>query len=182
MNRYVALIRGINVGGNNKVSMAELKTQLTASGFSDVTSYINSGNIIFRHASTNKVALVATFEQLLKHTFGVTTFVAVIEASELHHAYEHAPDWWGGSDAKHNVLFVIAPATSAEVMQSVGDAKPEYEKVAAYEQVIFWTAPLKTFSRTRYAKIVGTTAYDKVTIRNANTFKKLYELTHNDEA
>jgi uncharacterized protein (DUF1697 family) len=62
-------------------------------------------------------------------------------------------------------------------MQEVGEAKPEYEQVAAYEPIIFWTAARATFGRTRYSKIVGTKAYQSVTIRNANTTRRLAELT-----
>ncbi len=62
-------------------------------------------------------------------------------------------------------------------MEEVGEAKPEYEKIAAAGQIIFWTAPLQTFNRTRYSKIVGTTAYQYITIRNANTTRKLLELS-----
>jgi len=61
-------------------------------------------------------------------------------------------------------------------MMEIGEAKPEYEKVADCEPIFFWTAPLKTLTRTRYSKIVGTNAYRSVTIQNANIVKKLAEL------
>jgi len=63
-----------------------------------------------------------------------------------------------------------------EVFKEVGEAKPEYEKVSSFGKVIFWSAPLKTFSRTRWSKIVGKPVYNKVTIRNSNTVKCLVEL------
>jgi len=63
-----------------------------------------------------------------------------------------------------------------EVILEVGEAKTEYEKVASYGRVIFWSAPLKTFSRTRWSKIVGKPVYNEVTIRNANTVKNLVKL------
>ncbi|WP_348922291.1 hypothetical protein [Enterococcus rotai] len=63
-----------------------------------------------------------------------------------------------------------------EVIESVGEAKAEYEKVAYHERVIFWSAPIKTFSRSRWSKIVGTKMYSRITIRNANTVNKLAEL------
>lgn len=61
-------------------------------------------------------------------------------------------------------------------MAEVGEAKPDYENVAAVHPIIFWSAPIKTFGRTRYSKIVGTKAYQSITIRNANTTLKLAEL------
>lgn len=178
--KYIALLRGINVGGNNKVSMPQLKKAFEALGFENVATYINSGNVIFDSAETDATKLVENCEQAIRNDFRFQVVCAVIAASDLHDAVEHAPAWWGKDDQdKHNALFVIAPTTPAQVMAAVGEAKPEYEKVAQHGPVIFWTAPLETFSRTRYSKIVATSAYKSVTIRNANTTRKLVELTLN---
>lgn len=175
--KYLALLRGINVGGNNKVSMSELKQCFETAGFSGVSTYINSGNVIFESKLTNEAELVAICEAAIEKTFGFHVVCAVIAADDLKEAIRHAPKWWGESvDDKHNAIFVIAPAVTADVMKAVGEAKPEYEKVDSYGPVIFWTAPVKTFGRTRYSKIVGTKAYQSITIRNSNTAKKLVEL------
>ena len=178
MTQYIALIRGINVGGKNAVSMARLKEILLANGFENVSSYINSGNIIFESQATNLSNLVTQFENLLLAEFSVTTRVAIVSVKEIHDSWKHAPEWWGkDSNTKHNAIFVIAPADAKAVAAEVGEAKPEYEKIDMYKHIIFWSAPLETFSRTRWSKIVGTSAYDKITIRNFNTTKKLVELT-----
>ena len=146
--RMLALLRGVNVGGKNKISMAELKAAMLEEGYSGVETYINSGNILFDSARGDLPALQA--------------------------AIAAAPDWWNsGEDTKHNAIFVIAPATAEEVMEQVGAAKPDVEKVAASGPVIFWSAPLKTFSHTRWSKVVGTAAYGSITIRNANTALRL---------
>lgn len=175
--KYIALLRGINVGGNNKVSMAELKRCFEELGFGSVRTYINSGNVIFETDETDKSVLVERCEQSIERHFGFRVICCVITAEELKNALAHAPKWWDEDpSAKNNALFVIAPATAEQVMHEVGQAKPEYEKVAAYEPVIFWTAPLETFGRTRYSGIVGTRAYQSITIRNANTTKRLAEL------
>lgn len=175
--KYIALLRGINVGGNNKVSMSDLKVCFETLGFTHVQTYINSGNVIFETAKTDKAKLVEKCEEAIEEKFGFHVVCSVIEVKELHNALSNAPAWWGkGDDVKHNALFVIAPATADEIIKEVGEAKPEYEKVEAYEPIIFWSAPIKTFSRTRYSKIVGTKAYQFITIRNLNTTKKLFDL------
>ena len=177
--KYIALLRGINVGGNNKVSMAELKECFELLGFSNVVTYINSGNILFDAAEIDLSQLVAKCEQAIKKKFGFKVVCAVIPAVVLQTAFSNAPSWWGlEDDDKHNAIFVIPPHTPETIIKEVGEAKPEYEKVSASGPVIFWTAPLKTFGRTRYSKIVGTAAYQFVTIRNANTVKKLVALSH----
>jgi uncharacterized protein (DUF1697 family) len=175
--KYIALLRGINVGGNNKVSMAELKKCFEYCGFTEVRTYINSGNVIFESKGQRKEKLVAICETVIEKTFGFHIVCSVITAEELRYALERAPSWWGNDDGvKHNALFVIAPKTTKEIMAEVGKEKPGYEKVHAVEPIIFWSAPLETFGRTRYSKIVGTSTYQSITIRNANTTKKLAEL------
>lgn len=175
--KYVALLRGINVGGNNIVSMSQLKHCFEDVGFENVVTYINSGNILFETPKTSTSILVEKCEKAIKDSFGFHVVCCVIATDDLIDAYEHAPLWWNRTPGdKHNVLFVIAPATAATIMSDVGEAKPEYEQVASYGNLIFWTAPLKTFGRTRYSKIVSSRSYQYVTIRNANTVKKLVTL------
>ena len=178
MKKFIALLRGINVGGKNKVSMPLLKSALEHAGFSDVTTYINSGNIIFSSTENDILMLQNQFRGVIADTFGLDIPTAVIPAKDLADALEHAPSWWNAADnSKHNAIFVIAPADAAAVIQQVGDIKPEYEKVAHHNQVIFWSAPIETFSHTRWSKIVGGPAYQSVTIRNANTTMKLLQLS-----
>ncbi len=174
--KYIALLRGINVGGNNKVPMLELKNCFEKIGFKNVATYINSGNVIFETAKTSKVKLVKKCETEIEKTFGFHVVCSVISATELLEAVEHAPRWWNSGEGKHNAIYVIAPKKAEDIMEEVGEAKPEYEQVAAYHPIIFWSAPLETFGRTRYSKIVSTKAYQSVTIRNANTTIKLAEL------
>lgn len=176
--KYIALLRGINVGGNNKVSMTQLKESFISLGFENVVTYINSGNVIFDAPEQEVAGLVAKCEQVIEKDFGFHIVCSVISADDLQDAVAHAPEWWGlKDDDKHNAIFVIAPSTAEEIIKEVGEAKPEYEKIASHGPVIFWTAPLQTFGRTRYSKIVGTAAYKFVTIRNANTTRKLVELS-----
>lgn len=179
--RYIALLRGVNVGGNNKLSMPELRAAFAEHGFSDVASYINSGNILFSSGCADAARLRAECEALIRERFSMDISVAVLSADELKDALDHAPDWWNSdADSKHNAIFVIAPATAAEVCAQAGEIKPEYEKLDHYGKLIFWSAPLKTFSMTRWSKIVGTAAYRNVTIRNANTALKLASLVQTE--
>lgn len=175
--RYIALLRGINVGGKNKVSMSDLKACFENAGFQNVMTYINSGNVIFDSEEHDVIKLINKCEKILLKQFGFSIKLALIDADRLKDALEHAPQWWGDDpNAKHNALFVIPPATADEVTGEVGQAKPEYEKIHVHGGIIFWSAPLKTFSRTRWSKIVGTKAYQHITIRNASTTRKLLEL------
>lgn len=175
--KYIALLWGINVGGKNRVSMNDLKNCFEDAGFLNTTTYINSGNIIFDSEERNITYLSNYCNDILEKKFSFPIGLALIDVNILKETLEHVPDWWGDDpDSKHNAIFVIQPATAEEIIADAGKIKSEYEQFYAYEQIIFWSAPLKTFSRTRWSKIVGTKAYQSITIRNANTTKKLLEL------
>ncbi|WP_318505780.1 DUF1697 domain-containing protein [Bacillus sp. T3] len=177
MRKYIAFLRGINVGGKNKISMPELKNVFEQNGFKDVVTYINSGNIIFTCDYKDEKKLKEECEVLITNKFQLTIPVSIIAVNDLIAALNHAPLWWGhDKDSKHNTIFVIPPTTVEEVIESVGVIKPEYEKVDHYGRVIFWSAPIETFSRTRWSKIVGSSLYDSITIRNSNTVRKLLQL------
>lgn len=177
METYIALLRGVNVGGKNRVVMATLKERFEQHGFTNVVTYLNSGNVIFSSEETDVLQLTKECENLIEETFELKIIVTIVSAEALLKALEKMPEWWNtDKESKHNVIFVIPPTTTEEVIASVGEAKAEFEKVAYHERVIFWSAPIKTFSRSRWSKIVGTKMYSRITIRNANTVNKLAEL------
>jgi len=179
VSKYIVLLRGINVGGKNKVSMKELKELFEKNGFQDVITYINSGNVILSTEESDIEFLKRKCEALILEKFRLDISVMVISADDLSEAMSNAPNWWDlDQESKHNAIFVIPPATVNEVFKEVGEIKPEYEKVGHFGRVIFWSAPIKTFSRTRWSKVVGSNVYGSITIRNANTVKKLLELCY----
>jgi uncharacterized protein (DUF1697 family) len=176
MGVNIALIRGVNVGGKNIVKMAELKAAFVKAGFIDALTYINSGNVLFK-SDLATASLQTTIQGLLLAEFSIDTPVMVITATELAEALAAAPDWWGEEpETRHNTFFVSPPATVESVCLEVGDIKPEYEKLASHGQVIFWSAAMKTFSRTRWGSISKYPVYLQTTIRNSNTARKLAEL------
>jgi len=177
MAKYIALLRGINVGGKNIIKMADLKSSFERQGFQNIITYINSGNVLF-DSDLEETAVKSACENLIADRFGIDIPVCVIPSGELVLALAHAPDWWGVDlESKHNALFVISPMTMEEVLAQIGAVKPEYESIGHYGKVIFWSAPIATFSRTRLTKIVQSkSAYNAITIRNANTTLKLAEL------
>jgi uncharacterized protein (DUF1697 family) len=178
MEKYIALQRGVIVGGNHMLPMAELKAAMTADGFTEVSTYIQSGNVIFSWEDAEAETLQTRIGALIETKYGFRVPVCVLSPKELHEALAAAPEWWNaGQDAKHNAIFVIPPATVEDVYAQVGQMKPEYERAAHHGRVIFWSAPMATYSRTRLSRVVGSKVYDSITIRNANTALKLCELT-----
>ena len=172
----IALLRGINVGGKNTIAMAELKAAFRSAGFDDAVTYINSGNVLFS-SDEDALQLKETCEALIESTFALAIDVVVISASELAEALAAAPEGWGQeAKYKHNAIFVIPPADSEQVCVDAGEIKPEYESLAFHGNVIFWSAPQETFSKTRWSTISKRKAYKMITIRNANTARKLLSI------
>ena len=176
MEHYIALLRGINISGKNKVSMPLLKVAFEDFGFFNVSTYINSGNVLFSSDSNDKSHISVRCKALIKERFDLDIPVAVISLKELLEALENAPQWWDITSEEeiiHQAIFPIAPVTIQEVYTAVGEAKPEYERVDFYNDVIFWSAPRATLGKSRWYKIASSSVNDKVTIRNASTTKKL---------
>ena len=99
MKKYIALLRGINISGKNKIAMPLLKSAFEEIGFSEVATYINSGNVIFSSPNENKAELIQTCEAVIADEFDLTIPVTVVAVDELIEIIQHAPDWWDHSDA-----------------------------------------------------------------------------------
>lgn len=80
---HVALLRGINVGGRNRVAMAELRAVVTSLGHTKVATYIQSGNVVFTSGETDTMAMAAALERAIAETLGVAPRVVVLSRSEL---------------------------------------------------------------------------------------------------
>lgn len=178
MEKYVAFLRGVNVSGKNKVSMPILKKAFENIGFSDVTTYINSGNVLFCSNIQDVRDLIKKSEIIIADTFQLDIPVSVVPVKELINTLKYAPKWWGDADKNviHYAIFLIPPISVEEVFMAVGEIKPEYEKIAHYGNVIFWSAPRETFNKARWSKIASSSVNNNVTIRNANTVNKLIKL------
>jgi len=147
-----------------------------------VFTYINSGNVLF-DSSLDASSIQSACMSLIESGFGLKIAVGIISAAELRDAITHSPDWWNSDpESKHNAIFVIPPMTAWEICVRIGEVKPEYEKIAYHGKVIFWSAPIAAFSRTRLTKIVhNKTINDGITVRNANTALKLTALAKGAE-
>ncbi|MDR1915110.1 MAG: DUF1697 domain-containing protein [Synergistaceae bacterium] len=178
MPKYITLLRGVNVGGNNKIGMSELKTAFADAGFDNILTYINSGNVLFDSEIADESAITRRCEEAIEAYFGLKIHVCIISTADLIEAVNHAPPWWNNDpEFSHNAAFVLPPSTAVEVIAEAGEIKPEYEKRDCFGRVIFWSARKTAISRTRWSRIVSfKRAYDRMTVRNANTTMKLFEM------
>ncbi|MBQ6653966.1 MAG: DUF1697 domain-containing protein [Erysipelotrichaceae bacterium] len=176
--KYVALLRGINISGKNKIAMSELK-KVMAERYENVTTHLNSGNVIFDCDSDEREAIRNDIHQLIADNFQLDIPVFVITADELEDLLDHAPKWWATADKKiyDNLIFLIPPTVCAEVYGALGEPKPEIEKVEEYANSIFWSFDLDSYRKSDWwVRSASTDIRDKITIRTANTMKKVLEI------
>ena len=178
MRTYLAFLRGINVGGNALIKMAELKDALTAAGLADVQTYIQSGNVIFSHTEKDTDKLASLIKSSIRKKFKLTVDIAVFTKAEWLKIIEAKPDWWGlNPEWKHNLLIMIKPYAMKDVVEAMGDLKPDIEAVEPGDGVLYQSLSLKYFGRTTTgSKLVSNPVYKKMTIRNYNTATKLGDL------
>jgi uncharacterized protein (DUF1697 family) len=179
MKRYVALLRGINISGKNKISMAELKESLAELDFAEVTTYLNSGNVIFSSAIEDENILSNKIAFMIKERFRLDIPVFIMLQDELEERLNHAPDWWGNGKQEiyDNMIFLMPPLSYGEFYDEIGNPKKEYEKVYPYKEVIFWSFSQKCYQKTNWwSKTASTNVSNKITIRTANTVRKIVHL------
>lgn len=174
---YVALLRGINVGGNNVITMSELRACFEAQGFHAVSTYIQSGNVIFDAGRAGSAALTRRVERALSSTFGYAAKVVLRSQEQLHEVVAKAPNGFGKQPAKYrsDVLFLKEPLTAAAAMKSML-TREGVDQVHAGKGVLYFSRLTSQASRSLLGKIVGTPVYQSVTIRNWNTTTKLLTL------
>ncbi len=170
---YIALLRGINVGGKAAVSMATLKTCFEELGYTDVKTYINSGNVIFKAPKTAPEKLAAQLEQAIAKTFSLTVKVLVKAPAELQAIVKNIPDKWvNDAENKCDVLFLWPDIDNPAVLEQI-PSNPDVETNSYYPGAVVHRVAKKYATKSRLTRIVGTPMYQSVTIRNINTVRKL---------
>ena len=177
MNRYLVLLRGINVGGKNIIKMADLKASFEAMGFSNVQTYIQSGNVLIESAEKDKDPLAARIESELSRRFNFQARVVVVSQKELAAIINAAPEGFGRDDKKfrYDVIFLKKPLTPKEAMQSV-KVREGVDTAHAGKQALYFSRLISRASQSYLTKIIGLPVYQNMTIRNWNTTTKLLAL------
>jgi len=176
--QYLALLRGINVGGNNIIKMTDLKSCFESMGFSDVATYIQSGNIIFN--SDDKNRLTDKIEKVLSQTFNYDARAVVISYKDLKSIVNKAPEDFGKQSLRYryDVIFIKEPLTAKTAMKSI-TTKDGVDKAYAGTKVLYFSRLIERASQSHLAKIITLPIYKNMTIRNWNTTTKILSLMEN---
>jgi uncharacterized protein (DUF1697 family) len=184
--KYVALLRGINVGGNKLMKMADVRDCLEGRDFKHVTTYIQSGNVLFESNGSSVAQLTTLMEKALSATFHHEVPVFLRSQSQLQKIVTRAPkEWRTGTSLRQNIAFLGAPLTAARALAEL-DPKPGVDSVKAGDGVVYLSTLMSRLGQSRFPRIVGTPIYANVTIRSYSTCRKILDLMeadrHQDQA
>jgi uncharacterized protein (DUF1697 family) len=176
LTTYVALLRGINVGGNNMIRMSSLKASFEQMGFTDVSTYINSGNIIFKTKEDDARRLESDIEKMLRKEYELDCKVVVRSFAEIATLIKSLPKIWNSdTDWKYNVIFLRHSIDSKKILESL-HPKPDIEQITYHPGTLLWCARTKDVTRSAMVKLPGQKIYQDMTVRNLNTTRKLFDL------
>ena len=177
MTRYVALLRGINVGGKNLIKMPALKAAFEDEGFDNVSTYIQSGNVLFDSPDSSSPQLTKRIEKMLAEAFDYVPTVVVRNRRQMRAIVDRAPKGFGSELAKYryDVLFLKEPLTAKEAMKHV-PTNPAVDTAHAGTGALYFSRLTARATASRLTKIVGSPIYASMTIRNWNTTTKLLAL------
>ena len=172
---YVALLRGINVGGNNKIEMKKLKITFERLGCSNVITYINSGNIIFEDRHRSHSILTGEIENGIREDFGLTIKVLLRDFDNIQNICNNLPGNWVKNEImRTDVMFLWENIDYPGIVDELR-IKP-VDQVKYVPGAILWNILDKDYTRSAMPNLVGTKTYKAMTIRNVNTVRKIYEI------
>jgi len=173
MKQYVALLRGINVGGKNPLSMAELRQCFVDMGYEDVSTYINTGNVIFRGTEPDAQKIAKGMEIAC----GLSVPVCIRTARQMRTLGSRIPrHWTNDSNHKTDVLFLWPEYDSRTTLKKL-DLILGVDEAIYLSGAIVWHVSRSAYKNSRMQKgFIGSSIYAHMTARNVNTVRKLAEL------
>ncbi|AWB95663.1 hypothetical protein DCE93_08280 [Agromyces badenianii] len=174
MTAYIALLRGVNVGGIT-IKSAELRELFELLGFDGVRTVLASGNVVFDDPSReSRTPLKGRIEQALRARFGYDAWIVLVTRDELQRAVDGFP--FDADDAHRQpwVIFASAPGIVDELLEFSGDADPDVDPIARGDGVVYWNPVKGTTVDTPFAKLLAKAKFKPTTTnRNLRTLRKI---------
>ena len=163
------------MGGNNKVDMKMLKAAFEEMGFFEVSTYINSGNVIFSAKDPSDVD-VEKLGQYLEKTFGFPIRTLIRTAADIKKVCSVVPeDWSNNKEQKTDVLFLWKGYDSKKSINLI-KTDPKVDNLLYVAGSIVWHIDRRHYNQSGMNKFIGTEVYKHMTARNINTVRKLMSL------
>lgn len=177
MRRYAGLLRGINVGGNKKIAMADLRRLVEGLGHQDVKTLLQSGNVVFGSTRSDQAALAAELERTIEAELGLSVGCLVRDGSDLARIIAANPlGEVADNPSRHFVVFLSGPVDPAQLTEVEVLARPGERLAAGEREVHLWLpggAAETKLTHLLFQKRLGVTV---ATARNWNTLTKLAAL------
>ncbi len=169
MAQFIAILRGINVGGNRSISMAEQKSCFESMAFTDVRVVLQTGNVIFRSFVTSIGDLTATIEAGLSAQFNYPAKVIVLSMDVLKAMEVAYPFPRGGSEVHDYLVFLSKPLEWPELATA-----PNEEWISIHESVVYWKVSKGMTLKSEFSKLLSKAKYKPFnTVRNINTVNRV---------
>jgi uncharacterized protein (DUF1697 family) len=173
---YVALLRAVNVGGRNIMSMAALQQCLERLGLINVRTFIQSGNVIFETGETSAAKLTRRIEGAVSTALGIDSRIVLLSQAQLKTIVAEAPAGWArSSDLRRNIAFLRPAVTASHALKQV-EAKPGVDSVTAGEGVLYMATVMSGVPKSGLRKLIRMPAYREMTIRTYGTCQKILAL------
>jgi len=173
---YVAFLRAVNVGGKSVISMAAISDALVALGLSGVRTYINSGNVIFSTRASGAQQLAARIEKALEQHTGIAIKVLVMDDKTLKEMVAAIPAGWVDDKTMRTYVLLLWKELDDRTILDRLPIKPGVDELRYTPGAVIWRVDRENVGRSQMNRIVGSALYKKITIRSANTMRKLNEL------
>ena len=175
MTTQLALLRGINVGGKNKVEMSRLKAVFESIGATEVRTYINSGNVIFRHKRARS-RLRTAIEKEIEDEFGFPVRIVLRDLEEVKSLTKAIPaSWKEDSTMRCYVMFLWETVDDPSVLDQI-TIKDGLDDVKYLPGAIVWRVDRDVLTRSGMMRLTSGDLYKQMTIRNVNTVRKLADM------
>jgi uncharacterized protein (DUF1697 family) len=170
--RYVALLRGINVGKGARVPMKDLKALLEGLGLIDVVTYLNSGNVVLS-SSMGALELTRLVESALAGAFGQPIPTLIKTSAEIVSIAESIPSEWENDAGEQTYVAYLFSDVDKPGLVSELPVKMEFLTIYYTPGAIVWNIKRENYNRSHITKIAGHSSYARMTTRNVNTVRKL---------
>lgn len=173
--QYLALLRGINVGGKNLVKMSELREALEGMGLANVATYIASGNFVFRAPRQKQTELAGLLETALSKRFGLELRLILLTHAQLKRVVDEAPREFGAESDRCDVIFLFKPLTAKRAMAAV-EMKEGVDRAWTGSGALYFSRLTAKATSSRMGRVIAKPEYQNMTIRSWGTTTKLLAL------
>ncbi|WP_448006183.1 DUF1697 domain-containing protein [Agromyces bauzanensis] len=172
---FVALLRGINVGGRNPIRMPDLVACFREAGYGEVNTYLQSGNVLFTADHRNGPKLEAEVQAMLEQRCGIPLLVVIRSRDELAETIDAAPADHGSPRLRSDIFFLKHPLTAEEALAEMPDLREGVDSVASGPGAIYFSRVAARATKTRIQLLMAMPIFQQMTVRTWRTCIRLLE-------